>query len=333
MASVKETISSVTEKGSNGLKENVSKMKGGQVDTLTSYILNFGKEHHKRIIDISFKLAESLGFKKTAEFLRVVEFFVTYVQQVVDEVEAKYQKDVQIAQTSQAGNFNREQFDKEYHIEGNRKKHFITTVLTNYNTPEALCYLKEAFVRLFKANPSESKDSVKDESKMTENPSSDSSHDRNSDGEDGGTHTGVSSAEDSCSMDENIGADGNTHIETMITDQGADGSAHIETMITDEGADGNASIETIGTEQGADGNPEILYKKRRDFEKDGDLPDNEIYTIAQEVTGLYLFEGNTTLFQEGMVTFVTVTDPHIEPVMIIVNSNVHDGTVTAHLVL
>jgi hypothetical protein len=152
MASVKKTISSDTSKGSDELKDVLSKMKGRQVDILTSYMWNFAKEHHQLIIDVSVKLAESLGFKKTAEFLHVVQFFVHYIHQVVDEVEAKYQNDLRFAQTSQGENFNREQFDSEYHIQGNRMQHFITTVLTNYNTLEALAYLKVAFSSFYESS-------------------------------------------------------------------------------------------------------------------------------------------------------------------------------------
>jgi hypothetical protein len=290
MKSVNKTISSVTSEKPDGLKNVLSKMDGGQVDTLTSYMWNFAKEHHQKILHISIQVAESLGFEKTAEFLHVVHFFVQYINQVVNEVEEKYQSDLKIAQASQGKNFNREQFDSEYHIQGNRRQHFITTVLTNYNTVDALAYLKKAFVHL-KATVSKSEGSAKK------------------------------------------GADSNSHEETTGTDQGADGNSHVGTTGADQGADSNSHVETTRTDQGADGNTQMLYKKCRDFKNNGDLSDNEIYMIAQEVTGLYLYEGNAELFRDGMVTILTVTDLHIEPVMVIVNSNVHDGTVTASLVL
>jgi hypothetical protein len=305
MANINKTISSVMNEEPDGLKNVMSHMKDGQVDTLTSYMWNFAKEHHQKILDISVKLAESLGFKKTAEFLRVVEFFVQYIRQVVGEVEEKYQSDLQIAQTSQGENFNREQFDNKYHIQGNRMQNFITTVLTNCNTPEALRCLKAAFLRFMKA--------------LSESEGSDKK------GADSSSHVETTGT--------GQGADSNSHIETTGTDQGAGGNSHIETTGTDQGVGGNSYIETTGGDQGADDNSQILYKKCRDFKNNGDLSDNEIYMIAQEVTGLYLYEGNAELFRDGMVSFVTVTNPHNEPFTVIVNSNVHDGTVTASLVL
>jgi hypothetical protein len=119
----------------------------------------------------------------------------------------------------------------------------------------------------------------------------------------------------------------------VVTDPGSNSNPHIETVVTDPGATSNPQVETVVTDQGGDDNPQILYKKHRVFKNSGNLSSNEIYKIAQEVTGLHLHKRNARLFQDGMITFVTVTDRHIEPVTVIINSNMNDGTVTASLVL
>jgi hypothetical protein len=151
LTSINETISSGISKASAGLKNMLSEMKGGQVDTLTSCIWNFAKEHHNVILGISIELAESLAFKKVAEFLRIVQFVVNKVQEVAKILHEKYQEDMQFAQTSQGAASSREQFDNECHIEGKRLQHFITTVLTTFCTPEALESLRTTYEHFSKA--------------------------------------------------------------------------------------------------------------------------------------------------------------------------------------
>jgi hypothetical protein len=290
VASINEAIGSSKDKmkALDSQKNMVSSMNGTQVDTLTSLIWNFSKEHHKSILSVALKLSELLGFKRTAEFLRVVEFVVNYVQEVSSEMETKYQADLQRAQNSQGDNFNREQFDYEYHIQGNRMQHFITTVLTNYNTVEALRYLKAAFVCLFPPT-TESGGNAEDES-LTGNSSTGPSDGSNSDSEVKAIHKDVSSTENVC------------------------------------------STEVKGTDEETDDITRSLYTKHKDFGK-ADLSEYEIYMIAREVTGLYLYEGNASLFRDGSFTFVCVTDPHIEPVTVMVNSNTHTNTVTASIII
>jgi hypothetical protein len=291
VASIKEIISSESGEGSSGVADMLSKMTRGQVDILASCIWNFAKEHHQIILSISIDLAESLGFKRTAEFIRVVKFVVNYVQQVVNELEEKYQRDLHSAKTEQGADFNIEQFNNEYHIQGKRIQHFITAVLTNYNTPSAMAYLKAAFLRVWTVAASENGGNVAE------------------------------------------GADSSPQVETDVTDQGADCNPKVETMVTDQGTESNLHVETVVTGQGTDDSSQLFYKKHRDFKNYGNLLIDEIYMIAQEVSGLSLHAGNARLFRDGMVAFVTVTDPHIEPVTVIISSNINEGTVTASLVL
>jgi hypothetical protein len=235
-------------------------------------MLKFAKEHHQKILSLAVKLCECLGFKKTAEFLRVVQFVANYVEQVAADLEKRYREDLQAAQNSQGQNFNREQFDHEYGVQGKSRENFIRSVFENYNTYELIPQLKAAYQRIFppEENPSDTEGNAEDGSVVTENNS----------------HT--SSATNVCSVDETTGAD-----------------------------------------QKAD----VLYKKQRDFNKYGDLSHNEIYTIVQEVTGLYLYEGNSTLYQDGEATYVSVTDPHIVPLTVVIYSNRHNHTITASLIV
>ena len=241
-------------------------MSDQQIDTLTFSMLKFAKEHHQEILSIAFKLCDSLGFKKTAEFLRVVQFVANYVEQVAADMENRYKEDLQAAQNSQGQDFNREQFDHEYGVQGKSMENFIRSVLENYNTYELIPVLKAAYQRIF--SPEENPSDIEGEGEVV--------------------RTDASSATNVCSIDETTGAD-----------------------------------------QEAD----VLYKKQRDFNKYGDLSDNEIYMIVQEVTGLHLYEGNSKLYRHDEATYVSVTDPHIVPLTVIISSNRHNHTVTAGLIV
>jgi sortase (surface protein transpeptidase) len=249
----------------------------------------FAKEHYQKILSIAVELCKSLGFKKTAEFIRVEQFVANYVEQVAAAMEKRYNEDLQAAQNSQGQNFNREQFDHEYRAQGKSTKNFISSVLENYNTIKVILVLKAEYQRIFppKENPSDTEGNAEDGSVVTEN-NSHTSLDSNLDGEGEVVCTDASSVTNVCSFDETTGAD-----------------------------------------QEAD----VLYKKHRDFNKYGDLSDNEIYMIVQEVTGLYLYEGNSGLYRHSEATYVSVTDPHIEPLTVIISSNKHNNTVTACLIV
>ena len=299
-----ETVASIKAMGSD--RDSVlCKMSEQQIDSLTFCMRKFAKEHHQKILSIAIKLSDSLGFKKTAEFLRVVQFVANYVEQVAADLEKRYKEDLQAAQNSQGQNFDREQFDHEYHVQGKSTENFIRSVLKNYNTYELIPHLKAAYQCMFPPteNVSDFEGNANDESMVTDHNSHTSPHtesssssdntadpspDGNIDGEGKVVHTDASSVTDVCSIDETTGAD-----------------------------------------QEAD----VLYKKHRDFNKYGDLSDNEIYVIVQEVTGLYLYEGNSRLYRHGKATYVSVTDPHIIPLTVIISSNRHNHTVTAGLIV
>jgi hypothetical protein len=318
-----ETAASVSETNSSGkgerkafdsMKNEVYSVNGMQTETLTSLMMDFAKEHHDTILCISIKLSDLLGYKKTSEVLGVVRFVLTYVKGVLSEVELRYQEDLTNAQTLLGDKFNREEFDLEYHIQGNRRDHFIRTVLTNYNTVEALKYLMEAFERLFGSAARESNsgdnagvDSVTENfgsearesnsgdnagvDSVTENASTGLSHDSNLDSGDEAIHKDASTTENVCSSD--------------------------EVKVIDEESDDKT---------------QSLYKKYRDFKRDGDLSNSEIYEIVREVTGLYIHKRDTMLFRDGAHTFVWITDPCIEPITVIVYSNTHTNTVTASII-
>lgn len=55
--------------------------------------------------------------------------------------------------------------------------------------------------------------------------------------------------------------------------------------------------------------------------------------IVQEVTGLYLYEGNSRLYRLGEVAYVSAIDPNIVPLTVIISSNRHNNTVTAGLIV
>jgi sarcosine oxidase gamma subunit len=380
VASINEAISSGKHKNKtlDSQKKMVSTMNGTQVDSLTSLIWRFAKEHHRSILSVALKLADLLGFERTAEFLCVVEFVVDYVQQVSSEMEAKYQEDLQNAYSSQGDLFNRQQFDHEYCIKGNRTQHFITIVLTNYNTVEALLYLKAAYERIFasEANVSNSGGNAEgvlnsrgnaedvlnsggnaedvsnsggnaDVSKSGGNAEDVLNSGGNADvSKSGGNAEDVlnsgGNAEDvsnsGCNAEYVSNSGGNVDVSKSggnaedVLNSG--GNAEVEFVTENAGmgpsVGSNFDSEDTGKETG--GNTQSLYKKHRDFEKYGGLSDNEVYEIAQEVTGLYLYEGNANLFRDGTFASVCVTDPHIEQITVIVESDICTDTVTAGII-
>jgi hypothetical protein len=282
------TVASIKAMGSD--KDSVlCKMSERQIDTLTFCMRKFAEEHYREILDIAVELCERLGFKRTAEFIHVVQFVANYVEQVVVALENRYKEDLQAAQNSQGQNFNREQFDREYRDQGKSTENFVRSVLENYNTYDLISHLKAAYQHMFPPgeNPSDIEGNAKDESVVTDH-NSHTSPDINLNGQGEFVRTDASSATNVCSIDK-----------TTEADQEAD----------------------------------VLYKKHRDFNKYGDLSDSEIYTIVQEVTGLYLYEGNSKLYRDGGTTYVSVTDPQIVPLTIIIYSNKHNHTVTAGLIV
>lgn len=282
-----ETVASIRAMGSD--RDSVlCKMTEQQIDVLTFSLRKLAKEHHQTILSIATELCEVLGFKKTAEFLRVVQFLANYVEQVAAEMEKRYEKDLLAAQNSQGQNFNREQFDHEYHVQGKDKKNFVRSVVENYNTLEIIPYLKAAYQRMYPPEecPSDIEDNAEDGSEATDHNSHTSPH----------TESDYSS------------------------DKMADASSDTNVCSSDE---------TTGADQEAD----VLYKKHRDFSKFGALSDDEIYMIVQEVTGLHLYEGNSGLHRLGEAAYVSVTDPHIIPLTVIISSNRHNNTVTAGLIM
>ena len=307
-----ETVASIKTISSSMSKESVlCKVNDWQINALTFYMKNFAREHYNRILNFAVELCECLGFKKTAEFLSIVQFVANYVEQVVAVMEEKYQADLQAAQRSQGQNFNREQFDYEYLIQGNRRENFIRCVLTTY---ELLPKLKAAYLLIFpsKAKPSDSEGNAEDESVATENKSCAFPHTKSDSSSDNMTDTSPELCQSDHSFDSNLDGEG----ECVRTDV----SSVTDVCSTDETA-------------GADEEADVLYKQHRDFEKYGDLSDNEIYVLVQEVTGLYLYEGNTRLYQCDGATFVTVTDPHIIPLTVVIYSDKVNRIVTAGLVM
>jgi hypothetical protein len=299
-----ETVASIKSMGSD--RDSVlCKMSDRQIDTLTFCMRNFAKEHYRKILSIAVDLCESLGFKRTAEFIRVVQFVANYVEQVVADVQKRYKEDLQAAQNSQGQNFNREQFDHEYHVQGNSTENIIRSVLENYNTYELIPVLKAAYQRIFppEENPSDFEGNATDESVVT----------------DQNARTSPPTESDSSSHN------------MAYPSPASNLNGEDEVVQTDDSSVTNvcSSDETTGAGQEAD----VLYKKHRDFNKYGDLSYNEIYMIVQELTGLYLYEGNSRLYRHGEATYVSVTDPHIIPLTVVIYSNRHNHTVTAGLIV
>jgi hypothetical protein len=56
-------------------------------------------------------------------------------------------------------------------------------------------------------------------------------------------------------------------------------------------------------------------------------------TNTFQLTALYLYEGNSELHRLDEATYVSVTDPHIEPLTVIISSNKHNQTVTTGLIV
>ena len=297
-----DTVASIKAMGSDR-DSMLCKMSDQQIDVLTFCMQKFPKEYYQDILSIAAKLCESLGFKRTAEFIRVVQFLATYVEQVAADMENRYKEDLQSAQNSQGQNFNREQFDHEYHVQGKSTENFIKSVLENYNTYELIPYLKAAFQRMFppEENPSDVEGNAEDGSVAT---------DHNS-------HTSPHTESDSSSDN--------------MADPSPDSNLDGEGKVVHTDASSGTNVCSIDGTTGAVQEADVLYKKHRDFNKYGDLSDNEIYMIVQEVTGLYLYEGNSMLYRLDEATYVSVNDPHIIPLTVIISSNKHNHTVTAGL--
>lgn len=299
-----ETVASIKAMGSD--RDSVlCKMTEQQIDGLTFCMRQFAKEHYQTILSIAVKLCDSLGFKRTAEFLRVVQFVANYVEQVAADMENRYKEDLQAAQNSQGQNFNREHFDHEYRVQGKATENFIRSVLENYNTYVLIPKLKAAYQLVFppEENPSDIEGNAEDGSVVT---------DHNS-------HTSPHTVSDSSS----------DNMADPSVDSNLDGEGEVVHLDASSGTNVCSIVETTEADQEAD----VLYKKHRDFSKYGDLSDDEIYMIVQEVTGLYLYEGNSRLYRLGEVTYVSVSDPHIETLTVIISSNRHNNTVTAGLIV
>jgi hypothetical protein len=310
-----ETVASMKAVSSHMDNERVlCKMNNQQINTLTFCLRNFAKEHHQRILSIAIELSEMLGFNRTAEFLRVVQFVANYVEQVAADMEERYQADLWSAQNSQGQNFNREQFDHEYHIQGNRMDNFIKCVLTNYNTYNILPHLKEAYQRMFpsEANPSDVDGNSEDESVVT------------------GSNSCTSARTDSDSSSDNVA---DPFPEVGKSDDSPSSDPDGEGEVVHTGASSVTNVCSIGEPTGSDQEAYVLYKEHRDFKKYGDLSHDEICVILQEVTGLHLFEGNTRLYRHGEATFVSVTDPHIIPLTVMICSDRQNDIVTACLIV
>lgn len=299
-----ETVANIKAMGSDR-SSVLCKMSDQQIDTLTFCMWKFAKENHQKILSIAFDLCDCLGFKKTAEFIRVIQFVAKYIEQVAADMERRYKEDLQAAQNSQGQNFNREQFDHEYHVQGGSTENFINSVLCNYNTYELIPNLKAAYQLMFppEENPSDFEGNATDESVVT---------DRNS-------HTSPHTESDSSSDN--------------VADPSSDSNLDGEGKVVRTDASSVTNVCGIDETTGADQEAYVLYKKHRDFNKYGDLSDKEIYTIVQELTELYLYEGNSRLYRHGEETYVSVTDPHIEPLTVIIYSNRHNNTVTAGLIV
>jgi hypothetical protein len=321
-----QTVASIKAIGSN--RDSVlCKMSDQQIDTLTFYIRKLAKEHHQEILTIAIKLSDSLGFKRTAEVLRVVQFVVNYVEQVVNEVERRYQEDLRNAQSAQGQNFNREQFDHEYHIQGKSTENFLRSVLENYNTLEMIRVLREEYQRWYpsEGNPSDIKGNAEGHNSHT---ASDSSSDNMAD---------ASSDNMADAASDNMADASSDNMADACSDNMADASSdNMADASSDNMADASSSVTNVCSVDKTtvvDEEADVLYKKHRDFNQYGDLSDNDIYEIVREVTELYLFEGNSELHRLEEATYVSVTDPHIEPLTLIISSNRHNQTVTARLIV
>jgi len=299
-----ETVASIKAMGSDR-NSVLCKMSEQQIDVLTFFMRGFAKEHHRTILSIAVELCESLGFERTAEFLRVVEFVANYVEQVAAALEKRYKEDLQAARNSQGQNFNREQFDHEYHAQGKSTENFIRSILENYNSYELIPCLKAAYHRMFppEEKPPDNEGNAEDGSVVTDHNSCTSSH------------TGSDSSSDN------------------MTDPSPYSNLDGESEVVRSDASSGTNVCNIDGTAGADQEADVLYKKHRDFSKYGDLSDDEIYMIVQEVTGLHLYVGNSSLYRLGEAAYVSVTDPHIIPLTVIISSNRHNNTVTAGLIV
>ncbi|XP_069701501.1 uncharacterized protein [Periplaneta americana] len=276
-------------KAAAGGKNNLSNMTASQIDMLSRLLINFAKEYHAEIISVAIKVAEGLGYEKTADILKVVQFVVNYVKQVVSEVERKYQEDLRAAQLARGADFNREQFDRDYHIQGNRFQHFTSAVLTNYNTYEAIRMLEDLYIRY-----NEKKD--------------DGSSDEKS-GKTGGKFTAGAGTS---------GSNGNKREEPEGSDTVDVKPSSVE--------------EACGVTEPDENGDCWLYKQYRNFKKHGDPSDEEIYEIAQEVTGLYLFKGNSLLSRCDNEAFISVNDSHVEPLTVMICFNRNEEIITASII-
>ncbi|PSN39001.1 hypothetical protein C0J52_14021 [Blattella germanica] len=424
LSSLNKVMAKAEKKPSGAAKENcISQLNGNQVDMISYQLHRFAKQHHKKLINIAVNLADLMGYRKTAEFLRIVGFVANYVEEVVVSVELKYQEDLCSALNAQGDDFDREVFDREYNIQGTRRDHFIRTVLTNYNTYEALVHLKRKFEKLVTLTVNDSEPSLGFETDqanaeaiaLTEsvkrfgkkyhrqiigiavnladllgfrsNPELIALTDFVANyfetilsqleiNYENALKTALESGDENFSLEEfdkkyNIEGNREEHFIMNIlhtyedyeqlkqlksaceanikqnenySEAGPSGIANNASVMEISSSENesypqsnhsNKSDETSTTSKDSFNDDPIcsLYMQERNFEKEGGLSNEEIYDIARELTGLYLFEGNTLISRDSSMSFVTINDPHIEPVTVLITTNAQSNTVNATIIM
>ncbi|KAJ9598790.1 hypothetical protein L9F63_026676, partial [Diploptera punctata] len=348
--------------------------------SFSKLLLKYTIEHRKEIIIIARNIAEMMECHNTAEIIKIVDFVANYVEEVAGEVEKKYQQDLSAAQREQGKNFNREKFDIDYNIRGDRRNHFIKTVITSYNTYEVLKHLKITYSNLKKNINTRTTDNVPVESQpnmeladSTEYLKQFAKQHR---------HRIISIAESICDIlklrsrqelrsvisfvaarIENILAKMEIKYKDNLTETmekegenfnkqtfdkkynivGERREHFVENIINNlkdfeqlkqlkTAYEESYSQSKMEPEPAQSGSP-ILYTEERNFKVQGDLTDEELYNVAAEVTGLYLFKGNATLFRDGVVSFVNITDSHMEPITIVITSDSNNNKVNATLLM
>ena len=334
---------------------------------MSKQMCQFAIEHRHEILNIAKNLAEMMGCHKAAEIINIADFLANYVEQVTTEVEAKYQKDLAAAERSQGRDFNREKFDMEYNIQGNRRNHFINTVLSNYNTYQTLYVLKASYSKLV------SEKAASDTWKPDFEPLDQMEFLKHFTKE----HR-IKIIHISMNICDMMGLRSDpilnevikfvaSNIEKHLSELDVKYKESVKEAMHQEGEnfsqkefdkkhqiegdkrnlfltniiskfDDYGQLKNLKTAyqesclQPGPSEEMSLYCEKRDFEKQGELTDQEMFNIAQELTGLYLFEGNTILLRDGAVAFVTINDPHIEPVTIMFHNNIVNNSVNATII-
>ncbi|XP_068087029.1 uncharacterized protein [Anabrus simplex] len=93
---------------------------------------NFDKSLHQRLFEVAVKISELLECSPARTFFDILGSVCNYVQDLASQMERKYQEDLEKAKAEAGEDFNQQEFDRNYKIEGKRYSHFCSIILESF---------------------------------------------------------------------------------------------------------------------------------------------------------------------------------------------------------